>query len=101
MTGTGLRRATVFSADMRPPWERMAGWRPREISCTSLKAFAESFGRPAEPCLDLVGLARHQCLGLAQFEAERHEALLDAVMQVAFEAAAGLIGGEERSYATC
>jgi len=34
-TGTAERRASVLSAGATPPCDRIAGWMPREIRCSS------------------------------------------------------------------
>ena len=67
---------------------------PREISrsCSHADQTVDDVGQlPAQ----LLLLCRHRRLDGTQFQTERNNALLRTVVEIAFEAAAGLVGGRD------
>ena len=56
------------------------------VSCTAL-------GQPVDRRLGLLGIAVHQRSGELELHGERHQVLLGAVVQVAFDRATGLVAG--------
>ena len=93
-TGTAERRASALRAGLKPPSERMAGWMPRESSRRSVRAPVRPSAMSA--CCSRQ-LGRHRGLDRAQVQHQRHQPLLDAVVQVAFDLAAGLVTGRNES----
>ena len=97
-TGTGLRAASADSAASRP----------RSVEDGRVDA-ADQVAQLGERLLDLavrvlqgrggLRVARRLAPGAAQLDAERHEPLLGAVVQVALDAAALLVGGTDRGRA--
>ena len=90
-TFSGARATSASTAAPTPRSDRNAGWMPRANSRSSASATA-SFSPISSTVLDEPAVAEPR-LQHPQVERERHELLLGAVVQVALDPAARVVGG--------
>ena len=92
-TGIGERRASVFSAGLEPALGQDRRVDP-ERDLTQLVHYArQPLDDVGQLGPELAELGRHRRLRSAQFERERDELLLRAVVQVALDPPPGRVGG--------
>ena len=92
-TGSGARRARSRRAGPRPA-SSWAGRRPRGELAELVDGDGDLGDRVVEGAADLgIDVGAEGVLGVAQGETDRHQPLLGAVVQVAFDAAPLLVGG--------
>ena len=93
-TGTGERRASSLIAVGSPPLARIAGWMPREISCSSRDTSANPDAMRDIWCLSSASSAGAEASAARASSARVTQVLLGAVVQIAFDAPALTIGGQ-------
>ena len=96
-TGTGARWASAATAGTSPRSVRITGWMPRASSRSSAARWRASptARRPSGGGLVAVQLGLQQ----PQVERQRDELLLGAVVEVALDPAAGVVGGLDDAHA--